>query len=752
MATKPSTYLIIARGLIQGVGFRPFIYRTAVEQGLPGQVLNTSENVQIRVNATPEQLEAFLSSIREKAPPASEIQSLSYEELAFEKFMDFRISGSEDIPGEITRVSPDIAICNDCLKDMKEQSHRIDYPFLNCTNCGPRFTIIEDLPYDREHTTMKEFELCAHCNDEYHDINDRRFHAQPVACSNCGPRYELHRQGQKLEEISLILEESAQMIDEGKILAIKGMGGFHLACNALDHQVVERLRSGKERERKPFAVMFRDLESLTEYACVSGEEEKMLSSWQRPILILKTRKPLAPDVSMGFNTVGAMLPYMPFHYLLFEKLSTPAIVLTSGNISDEPIIISNEEADRQLGPVSDAVLSYNRKIHNRADDSVVFMTGSEMRMMRRSRGFAPQPVLLDLNVNNIFAAGAELVNCFGVGKQDMAILSQHIGDLKNFETYTFYKESMERYMSLFRVSPELVVHDMHPDYLSTKYAVQMNIESMSVQHHHAHVVSAMAEHGISDRVIGVSFDGTGFGTDGNIWGGEFLICDLASFERYTHFAYMPMPGGDMVTREPWRMAVSYLYSVYGQELFDLNLPFLRVTSDKKIRLITDMIERGVNSPLSSSCGRLFDAVSALLGICTHSGFHAEAPMRLENVVVNGEAGSYEFVFEKDISFEPMFREIVREIAGGTDTAIISTRFHNTLTAVIAEVLTKVREEQGMGSVVLSGGTFQNRYLLEHTISMLTERGFRVFSNSKIPANDGGIALGQLVIAAARRRG
>jgi len=597
---------------------------------------------------------------------------------------------------------------------------------------------------------MKEFELCAGCRDEYHDIGDRRFHAQPVACSSCGPHYELSRQGQQYTEISLILEETARMIDAGNILAIKGMGGFHLACDALNHQAVARLRSGKERERKPFAVMFRDIGSIREFAHISGEEERILSSWQRPILILKSRQSLAPDVSMGFKTVGAMLPYMPFHYLLFEKLATSAIVLTSGNISDEPIIISNEEADRRLGPVSDAILRYNRQIYNRLDDSVAFMTGSEMRMIRRSRGFAPQPVLLDMDVNNIFAAGAELVNCFCVGKQDMAILSQHIGDLKNFETYSFYRESVERFMNLFRVSPQLVVHDMHPDYLSTKYAVQMNIESLAVQHHHAHVVSAMAEHGVGDKVIGVSFDGTGFGTDGHIWGGEFLICDKASFERYTHFAYMPMPGGDLVTREPWRMAVSYLYSIYGQELFNFNLPFLQDIPQKHIRLITDMIERGVNSPLSSGCGRLFDAVSALLDICTHSGFHAEAPMRLENAAVSNEPGRYDYVLGEDISFEPMFRQIVKDISGGRDTAAISARFHNTLTGLIEEVLTKIRRETGLATVVLSGGTFQNRYLLENALSKLTDKGFRVLTNSRIPANDGGIALGQLVIGAARR--
>jgi hydrogenase maturation protein HypF len=750
MANKTSTYLIVVRGLVQGVGFRPFIYRTAVEHHLDGRVLNTSEDVRIRLNATPRQLRAFLDSVRKKAPPASDIQAIDCEETGFEEFSGFRISGSRDESGRVTRVSPDIAVCEDCLRDMKIQPHRLDYPFLNCTNCGPRFTIIRDLPYDRGNTTMSRFRMCPRCAQEYHDVQDRRFHAQPVACNSCGPHYTLDRQGRIISGMSLILAETVRMIDEGMIVAIKGMGGFHLACDALNDRAVSRLRSGKERERKPFAVMFRDVKTLRGFARVSEAEEELLASWQRPILVLASTKPLAEEVSMGFRTVGAMLPYMPLHHLLFERLATPAIVLTSGNISDEPIIISNEEAGRRLGPVSDAVLSYDREIHNRTDDSVAFVTGTRMRMIRRSRGFAPQPVILDLDVDSIFAAGAELVNCFCVGRQDMAILSQHIGDLKNFETYSFYGESAERFMRLFRVTPRLAVHDLHPDYLSTKFAAGLGIESLAVQHHHAHIVSAMAEHGINEKVAGVSFDGTGFGADGHIWGGEFLICDRTSFERYTHFAYTPMPGGDMVTSEPWRMAVSYLYAIYGQELYGLDLPFLRDIPSKQLGLITAMIDKGVNAPLSSSCGRLFDAVSAMLGICTRSGFHAEAPMRLENAAASNETGQYAYITGDDVNFEPMFRQMVRDIRTGLDASIISARFHNTLAGLTEEILTGMRDEKGPDTVVLSGGTFQNRYLLEELLRRLPEKGFRVFTNSRIPANDGGIALGQLVIGASLR--
>lgn len=745
-----STYLITINGLVQGVGFRPFVYRLAKRYGLTGRVQNTNENVLICIRATPGQLQSFITALRDGAPPASSIRSLDWERTTDEEFDAFTIIDSLDISDRITEVSPDIAVCGDCLRDMKEQEHRINYPFLNCTNCGPRFTIIKDLPYDRGQTTMSGFVMCHRCEVEYNDPGDRRFHAQPVACNFCGPRYELTAGGKDISEFSSILGQVSSLIGEGKIIAIKGMGGFHIACDALNEESVARLRASKRREHKPFAVMFRDLAAVREYAFLGEPEEKVLTSWRRPIVILKGKNALAWSVSMGFRTIGAMLPYMPFHYLLFEKLKTPVIVLTSGNLAEEPIITGNQEALDILGPVTDAVLIYNREVHNRTDDSVVQVVGSKIMILRRSRGYVPAPVVLSLDADRIFACGAELVNCFCTGRANMAIMSQHIGDLKNFETFAFYRESASRFLRLFRVEPELIVHDLHPDYLSTKYARDLQKPSLAVQHHHAHIASVLAEHGIEDKVIGVSFDGTGYGTDGHIWGGEFLVCDLAAFNRKSHFRYMPMPGGDLVTAEPWRMALSFLYGIYGPDMDRLNLKMLKTLDRKKVKIVTDMLEKGVNSPLTSSSGRLFDAVSALLNICVVSGFHAEAPMRLENVVDGREKGWYEYLKGQTIDFEPMFRQIIADLAAGTDTSIIAGRFHNTIARVIINTVTTIRDETGINTVALSGGTFQNSYLLGLAINGLHEAGMQVYTNTAVPVNDGGIALGQLAIAARRR--
>jgi len=741
-----STYLITITGLVQGVGFRPFIYRLAKRHALNGWVQNTNENVLIGLNATPMQLRSFIEAIREEAPPAAGIRSLVWKKAEDKKYSGFRIIESRDVSDRITEVSPDIAVCGDCLRDMEEQPHRIDYPFLNCTNCGPRFTIIRDLPYDRSQTTMSGFRMCPLCETEYNDPGDRRFHAQPVACNSCGPHYELTAGGRIIREFPEILVQVSAMIDGGKIIAVKGMGGFHIACDALNEKSVARLRASKRREHKPFAVMFRDLEAVREYACPGKDEEKILTSWRRPIVILREKKALAWSVSTGFRTIGAMLPYMPFHYLLFKKLETPVIVLTSGNLAEEPIIIGDKEAMGILGPVTDGILTYNREVYNRTDDSVVMLADARPVIIRRSRGFVPTPVSLSLDVNGIFACGAELVNCFCVGRGNLAIMSQHIGDLKNFETYAFYRESISRFLKLFRVNPSLVVHDLHPDYLSTRYAQTMDRPAIAVQHHHAHIASVLAEHRLEEKVIGVSFDGTGYGTDGHIWGSEFMVCDLSGFERKSHFRYMPMPGGDLVTAEPWRMALSYLYHIYHAGVMSLDLKMFTGLDKKKVKLVQDMLERNINCPLTSGSGRLFDAVSALLNICPISGFHAEAPMRLENILDTGEKGHYEFLGGASIDFEPMFRQILDEMRAGTDPSVIAARFHNTIVRVILSTVEVIRNETGIHLVALSGGTFQNRYLLEKTTEGLRVADFSVFTNTAVPVNDGGIALGQLAVA------
>ena len=744
------TTLIQIKGLVQGVGFRPFIYRMAHQHGLNGWVENRNDGVIIKVNGSNEILNLFVEDIKIQAPVASNIHSIKSKVVEPESFSEFKIVKSENSSAEITDISPDIAVCDACLVDLKNQAHRIDYPFINCTNCGPRFSIIQDLPYDRHKTTMDPFVMCNICRSEYEDVLDRRFHAQPVACSTCGPEYELIIGERSITDFDEILDQTKYLLQNGKIIAIKGIGGFQIACDAQNEDAVKRLREKKVREGKPFAVMFKNIESMQEFVYLFPSEKKSVESWRRPIVIVQEKKNLAPGVSVGFKTIGAILPYMPFHHLLFENIQLPAIVLTSGNLSDEPIVINNQDAENNLTRIADAVLVYNREIYNRTDDSVVFSANEKERLIRRSRGYAPEPVNLNLNVDGIFAAGAELVNCFCFGKGKQAILSQHIGDLKNLETLEFYTESFERYKKLFRAEPTLVVHDKHPDYLSTRFAKDLNIEQIEVQHHHSHIASCMAEFNLDEKVIGVSLDGTGYGEDGNIWGGEFFICDLADFKRFSHFEYIPLPGGDSVTKEPWRTALSYLYKIYGSELWDVDIPFIKSLDKAKSNFLIQAIDKNINCPLSSSAGRLFDAIAAITNVCAVSTFHAEAPMRLESVASAGIDFGYPFDLGDVVSFESTIRAIIDDIADGIDVAEISAKFHNTVVNVIFAVASQIRKETGINKVVLSGGTFQNKYILSRIERILEKERFEVFSQLKVPSNDGGIALGQLVIAAKRR--
>jgi len=744
------TTLIQIKGLVQGVGFRPFIYRIAHQYRLKGWVENRNDGVLIKVNGSHELINKFKGDIKSQAPVASNIHSIVTEEVVFEEFADFQIIKSKNSSEEITDISPDIAVCNACLEDLKIQKHRIDYPFINCTNCGPRFSIIKGLPYDRDKTTMDPFIMCDKCRKEYEDVLDRRFHAQPVACSTCGPTYELIIGEIVINDFDEILDQCKELLENGKIIAIKGIGGFQIACDAKNEEAVNRLREKKVREGKPFAVMFENIEKMQEFVHLFPSEKKSVESWRRPIVIAQEKKKLALGVSVGFKTIGAMLPYMPFHYLLFKKIEIPAIVLTSGNLSDEPIVINNNEAIDNLTRIADAVLIFNREIYNRTDDSVVFSVNEKERLIRRSRGNAPEPVNLDLNVDGIFAAGAELVNCFCIGKGNQAILSQHIGDLKNLETLEFYTESYERFKKLFRSEPSIVVHDKHPDYLSTRFAIDLNIQQIEVQHHHAHIASCMAEHDLDEKVIGVSMDGTGYGDDGNIWGGEFFVCDLTDYNRFSHFDYIPLPGGDSVTKEPWRTGLSILYKIYGNKLWDLNIPFIKSLDKVRSNLLIQAIDKNINCPLSSSAGRLFDAIAAITNICPVSKFHAEAPMRLESVASAGIDYAYPFDLDNVISFESTIRALIDDILDGVELAEISAKFHNTVINVIFAVASQIRKETGINRVVLSGGTFQNKYLLSRIEKILEQERFEVYSQQKVPSNDGGIALGQLIIAAKQR--
>lgn len=742
-------------GLVQGVGFRPFIYRLATSHELTGWVENGNDGVRIHAQGRVELVDSFVVEIRKQAPTASRIQDILLSKADFIEADHFEIRKSEDYSNAITEVSPDIAVCPDCLADLKSQEHRIDYPLVNCTNCGPRFTIIKALPYDRPFTTMAVFPLCPRCKVEYHDPADRRFHAQPVACNHCGPVYELTSKEIRIKGIHAILDETVKLLHQGKIICIKGTGGFHLACNATDEEAVEQLRIRKYREGKPFAVMFKNLQECHKYMEIDENESELLQSWRRPVVILKNKKGperLAAGVSNGFDSTGVMLPYMPLHYLLFEKLDLPAIVLTSGNIAEEPVIIDNEIAQKRLGRVADAFLFYNRDIYNRADDSVVFSTGTKSRLIRRSRGFAPSPVNLKMNVDGIFAAGAELVNCFCLGKEQKAIMSQHIGDLKNLETLDFYSESLNRFTDLFRVTPRLVAADLHPDYLSTRFAGEYAIRNgglpiIRVQHHHAHIASCMAEHGLDEEVIGISMDGVGYGTDGNIWGFEVMKASLADFSRLNHLEYVRQPGGDMANKEPWRMALSYLNLYIGDESQYVGLPFLTKIPPENSSMVLKALKNQINAPLTSSAGRLFDAVAAMLGLCSFSSFHAEAPMRLEQAIDYQDQASYEFAVGETIDPGPVIRDIVRDLKMNVPVGKISARFNNAIVNVLVKLAEKYRNELNINKIVLSGGTFQNRFLLKETERNLTDLHFEVFTQEQFPSNDGGIALGQLVIAA-----
>lgn len=742
---------IQVKGLVQGVGFRPFIYRLALKFELLGWVENRNDGVFIKVEGSNNCISNFINAIKKEAPQASNVISISEKEISLEHFTEFKIVKSENTSNEITDVSPDISICKECVKDLKIQAHRIDYPFINCTNCGPRFTIIQDLPYDREMTTMSPFVMCEKCRSEYTVILDRRFHAQPIACNHCGPVYEMEIGDKRIKDFNLILATTVSLLEEGSIIAMKGLGGYHLTCDALNENSVQKLRAAKNRDGKPFAIMARDLQTLKKYVEINSFEEELLTSWRKPIVLLKDKKELAHSVSVGFETTGAMLPYMPFHYLLFEKLKLEVIVLTSGNISDEPIIIDDKIARDELSGITEAILTYNRDIYNRTDDSVSFVVNQKSRLIRRSRGYTPTPIRLNLNVDGIFAAGAELVNCFCIGKANQAILSQHIGDLKNLETLEFYTETIDRFNKLFRVKPELVAYDLHPDYLSTKYAKKLNLPMLGVQHHHAHIAACMAEHKLDEKVLGIAMDGVGYGDDGNIWGGEFFICDLLNYERISYFDYVQMPGGDKASKQPWRMGLAYLYKTFGNSVGDyLELDFLQSIPSLEVDFILKMLEKNINTPLTSSTGRLFDAVSALLNICTHSSFHAEAPMRLEAAINKACKDFYSYNISKSISLDAMFKEILYDLNKGEKRGIMAAKFHNTIINIILAIAKKTRDEKAVNKVVLSGGSFQNRYLLEQVENLLSQNGFEVYSHLETSASDGSLALGQMVIAAKHR--
>jgi hydrogenase maturation protein HypF len=597
---------IIIKGIVQGVGFRPFIHKLVKSYNLSGWVLNSNQGVEMDVEGKTEELNNFISDIKKKLPPLARIENIEVNQLPLVGYKGFFIKKSivkeED---SFVLVSPDISICKDCLQELFDpHNRRFHYPFINCTNCGPRFTIIKDIPYDREKTTMSIFKMCPPCQSEYENIEDRRYHAQPNACADCGPQVSLYQNKRKVENIDPT-EEAVKLLKESKIGAIKGLGGFHLTCDATNHKAVSRLRLLKNRETKPFALMSPDLEKINQYCEVNKKEEEWLINRARPIVLLKKKKTnlISPLVATNNNCLGVMLPYTPLHYLLLKDNFT-ALIMTSGNIADQPIIGDNQEALEKLDGIADFFLLYNRDIFNRCDDSVVKIINNDNVFFRRSRGYVPRPITLDFKLKEVLALGGELKSTVSFSKENYVFLSQYLGDLKSVETLKFFKESIVSLKKMFRINPEIIACDLHPDYLSTQYAEEIKFKKglrvVKVQHHHAHIVSCMAENNIKEKVIGVAYDGTGYGGDGNIWGGEFLLCDLKEYLRVGHLKYYPLPGGDKAIVEPWRMAYSYLYSIYGPRAKKIDIDFNRRMDYDKLSIIEKMIDKNINSPLTSS--------------------------------------------------------------------------------------------------------------------------------------------------------
>jgi hydrogenase maturation protein HypF len=736
-------YRIEIAGVVQGVGFRPFVKRLADRFRLPGITFNAAGGLIVEIETDHKQEAVrFAQALREGAPPAARIDScdiIEVEEVI--GYDSFRIIASAARDQGFTLVSADLATCAACLEEITSPAdRRFRYPFTNCTNCGPRYSITLSTPYDRANTTMRSFALCDACAAEYADPADRRFHAEPIACPACGPKLS--------REFSSVIAALGQ----GRIVAIKGLGGFQLACDAFHRQAIESLRMRKRRSRKPFAVMMCDLETVGRYCVVSEAERRLLQSAAAPIVLLRLRDPEAfPDgVAPGLHELGVMLPYTPMHHLLFQD-SLTCLVMTSGNLSEEPIVVQNEAAIERLSAIADDLLTHDRDIFMRVDDSTARVFEETPRLLRRARGYAPSAIGLNHEAGEVLGTGAELKNTFCLTKGHFAILSQHIGDLENYETLQFFEETLQNLRDVYQANPRLIAHDLHPDYLTTRWASTRPEPKLAIQHHHAHIASCMAENGLQETAIGVAFDGTGMGLDGHIWGGEFLVCDYAGFRRWAHLRYVPLPGGDRAARQSWRMAAAYVRDAVGEDYRRLPLPCWDAASAPTWKLMDQLLQR--TGLMTSSCGRLFDAVSAICGVSRESSYEGESAILLEAVADAISTESYDVEVHTEampwiIDVRGMIGRIACEMSQGRSVQAISRCFHESMARMIEMVCRKVRDQSSVDIVCLSGGTFQNFTLLARTATLLRAAGFRVFLHSQVPPNDGGISLGQAVIAAA----
>ena len=773
---------IFITGRVQGVGFRPAVYRLACRLGLAGTVYNDTKGVTIELQGEEKTIAEFLARLQSEPdkPPLSQIKSAMAVDIAVTEGQDkFTIKPSDSQGTALSQVTADIAACRECLAEMADKNDfRHQYPFINCTNCGPRYSIVKTIPYDRPNTTMSAFKMCPKCAAQYSDVTDRRFHAQPVACPACGPEIWLtDGKGQTIvAKTDSSIAETARLLQAGKIVAIKGIGGFHLAVDALAEQAVQRLRRRKRRDHKPFAMMADSIEKIKKYAIVSELAEQVLKSPQSPIVLLPKKKgsATAPSVAGGVDTFGFMLCYAPLHYLLFAQ-GIKVLVMTSGNIADEPLICKNETALEKLGQVADTFLMHDREIYRQVDDSVIHFIDGQPVPLRRARGYVPTPIFMEENCReDIFAAGSDLKNTFCLAKQNQLICSEHIGDLEDAEVYHHYIDSIEHLRSLFEVEPKVVVCDLHPTYLSTQYARSLSgVKIVAVQHHWAHIASVLVEHDLSGPVIGIVCDGTGYGTDGAIWGCECMIASLEKFERFGHLAYYDLPGADKASKEAIRPLLSLLKKSWDKDFrlanFDWLLerikpetienskPVLSKAEGFKIlnsKFIMEQIEKGVNTVKTSSLGRVFDAVAAMLGLGSYNHFDAQLPMALEAIASEGieEYYDYEFVSQStgpiQLDLSRMFKQLVADAKKDQDANVISAKFHNTLSIALLAMAKQARESTKLDTVALSGGVFCNRYLIKRLANQLKQNGFSVLFNREVPANDGGLSLGQAAIAAA----
>ncbi len=741
-------------GIVQGVGFRPFVYTMARQWEINGFVLNDSRGVVVEAEGPLEALAGFLFAIRSNIPPLASISRFDLTDLAPTGLNGFEIRQSDLSVATVAQVAPDSYVCDDCLAELfNPRDRRYRYPFINCTHCGPRYSIITGIPYDRPKTSMSDFLMCPTCQYEYDDPASRRFHAQPNACPDCGPVLSLTNSQGELVKVDDPVTAAIELLRAGNIVAIKGLGGYHLAVDAQNDAAVQELRRRKHRDEKPFALMSYTIDQVVEYARTEAWEMPLLAAPERPIVLLPKKKgcAIAPSVAPRNRLFGVMLPSTPLHYLLLKN-SFLALVMTSGNVSDEPMIFEDDEAITRLGSVADYFLIHNRRIHIRTDDSIArFMAGKSV-LLRRSRGYVPRPLFLREELPTILATGAELKSTVCLTQGDRAFLSQHIGDLQNSEVFDCFRRTISHLQEVLEITPKIVAHDLHPDFYSTRYAEQLNkVETVAVQHHHAHLASCLADNGFAGKeTIGIIFDGLGYGDDGRIWGGEFLVGGFDGFKRYGHFSNIPMPGGDAAVKEPMRMALSYLIRVYGNSLPKLAL--IEKFSAEELTLYRQMITNGINSPLTSSCGRLFDGVAAMVGLRDTISFEGQAAMELEQIADLEEEGCYSFNLWKDeggfvLGYPALISSIVDDIVAKETAPIISARFHNTMAEVALSATRLIWNLTGLETVALSGGVFQNRLLLEKTVYLLESDGFTVLTHARVPPNDGGIALGQALIAA-----